>query len=365
MTAGPKRDYYDVLGVPRTASADEIKRAYKQLAMRYHPDRNPDNPQAEESFKEASEAYAVLSDTDKRRRYDRFGHGAFEGTSGGFEAADFGSVAEILEGLFGDMFGGRKRGATGRDLNYQLQISFEEAARGVEKTISITRAAPCESCSGSGSAEGATVRKCSACGGRGHVRYQRGFFAATRPCHSCGGRGSVSDTPCASCRGAGLTPRTEELAVRIPAGVDDGSVRTVRGGGEYAAGGAGDLHVYVHVAEHPLFRRKGADVLCTVPVSFPQAVLGAELDVPTLDGKVTMRLPPGTQSGKILRLRGKGISVYGGAGRGDQLVTVLVEVPEKINRKQRRLIEDLAKEMGIETHPQQQGFLEKLKSLFE
>jgi molecular chaperone DnaJ len=193
-------------------------------------------------------------------------------------------------------------------MNYQLEISFEEAARGVEKPISITRAGPCDTCRGTGSAEGANVRKCSACAGRGHVRYQRGFFAATRPCHSCGGKGSVSDVPCGSCKGAGLTPRTEELVVRIPAGVEDGSVRTVRGGGEPGPGGTGDLHVYVHVTEHPLFRRKSADILCTVPVSFPQAVLGAELDVPTLEGKVKMKLPPGTQSGKVLRLRGKGIS---------------------------------------------------------
>lgn len=361
-----KRDYYEVLGIERTADAETIKRAYKRLAIEHHPDRNPDDPSAEEKFKEASEAYSVLSDAEKRARYDRGGHSAFGGAGGpGFEQVDLGSMAEILEGLLGDMFGGRRRRKGGRDLTYDLEIDFVEAALGCEKTIEVRRPTLCDDCKGTGAAPGTTPKDCGACRGRGTVRAQRGFFSATRPCPTCSGSGKRIETPCEGCDGAGVAPKSEELVVRIPAGVEDKSVRTLRGAGEQAAAGSGDLHVYVHIEPHPLFAREGADILCTVPVSFPQAVIGAQLEVPTLEGKVNMKLPPSTQSGKIFRLRGKGIPVFGGAGKGDQLVKVLVEVPEKISRKQRRLIEELAEEMGIDTHPQQKGFLEKLKALFD
>ncbi len=363
-----KRDFYEVLGVAREADANELKRAYRKLAMLYHPDRNPDDPAAEDRFKEATEAYTVLSDPDKRRRYDRMGHAAFGGPGQGFEAADFSSVTDILEGLFGEMFFGsrrRPRRRVGRDLTYELTISFAEAALGTEKNITMQRPGPCAGCQGSGAAPGTEPTPCPTCGGRGEVRLQRGFFATARPCSACQGRGQRIEHPCRECQGSGQVSQEAQLQVKIPAGVENGAVRTVRGGGEIAPGGAGDLHVTVHVEEHPLFTREGADILCTVPVSFPQATLGTTLEVPTLEGRVNMKLPPGTQSGKVFRLRGKGIPVFGGAGKGDQLVTILVEVPSRITRKQRKLITELAEEMGIETHPQQAGFLDKLRSLFE
>ncbi|HJK93316.1 MAG TPA: molecular chaperone DnaJ [Polyangiaceae bacterium LLY-WYZ-15_(1-7)] len=361
-----KRDYYEVLGVSRDASADELKKAYRGLARRFHPDRNPDDPAAEDAFKEATEAYQVLSDPEHRKRYDRFGHAAFESEGpGGFDPSDFGSVGEILEGFIGEVFGGRRRKRPGRDVSVEMHVRFEEAALGAQKTLEVRRPMPCDRCEGSGGEPGTTIRSCPTCEGRGEVRFQRGFFATMRACSACGGTGKKVETPCSKCSGSGRVEGTDELSVKIPPGVQDGAVRTVRGAGEEGPGGAGDLHVTIRVEPHPLFETRGADVLCTVPVSFPQAVLGATLDIPTLEGKVHMKLPPGTQSGKIFRLRGKGIPVYGGAGKGDQLVTVVVEVPEKVSREQRRLISALAEEMGTETHPQQAGFLAKLKGLFD
>lgn len=360
------RDYYEVLGVSRSATTDDIKRAFRKLAMECHPDRNPGDAEAEMRFKELSEAYAVLSDDEKRRRYDRMGHAAFQAGRGDnpYERVDVGSIGEILEGLFGDIFGGR-RARAGGDIELDLEISFEEAALGAEKTISVSRRQSCEACAGSGAAPGTKVGRCPACNGRGEVRYQRGFFSVSRPCATCGGTGKRIEKPCPVCAGDGVVPKTEEMTVKVPPGVEDGSIRTVRGAGERGRGGAGDLHVRVRVKPHPLFTREGADVHVTVPVSFPQAVLGAQIDVPTLEGKVKMRIPSGTQSGKVFRLRGKGIPVLGGYGKGDQLVKVVVEVPEKISKKQRQLIAELAAEMGEEVHPQQKSFLEKLKSLFD
>ncbi|MFW6050619.1 MAG: molecular chaperone DnaJ [Myxococcota bacterium] len=362
-----KRDYYQVLSLERDATGDDIKRAYRRLAIKYHPDRNPGDPHAEERFKEASEAYAILSDPDKRARYDRMGHAAFEtGGPGGFDPSDFGAVADILEGLLGEMFRGRRRRArAGRDLTYDLHVTFEEAALGADKPIEVTRLGRCDACGGSGAAPGTAVRECPACKGRGETRFQRGFFAASRVCSACGGSGRRPDHPCGDCHGKGVRTRTDRLTVRIPAGVADGAVRTVRGAGEAAPGGAGDLHVTVRVQPHPVFSRKGADVLCTVPVTFPQAVLGDQIEVPTLEGPVKMKLPPGTPSGRVFRLRGKGIAVFGGAGKGDQLVEVVVEVPTKVTRKQRRLLEELAEDMGVDASPQPQGFLDKLKGLFD
>jgi molecular chaperone DnaJ len=367
-TAKPvgKRDYYVILEVSRAASGDEIKRAYRALAMRYHPDRNPDDPAAEDAFKEASEAYAVLSDPDKRNRYDRYGHDAFNTNGPGFEASDFGAVSEILEGLFGEVFsGGRRKRRGGRDLKYELEISFVEAALGIEKTIDVNRPAPCVTCGGSGAQAGTPVHKCNVCQGRGQVKYQRGLFAASRPCHGCRGTGTKIPTPCEACKGTGTKLRAEAMSVKIPAGVQDGAVRTVRGAGETVDGANGDLHIHVHVRDHALFTREEADILVSIPISFPQAVLGASIDVPTLDGNVVMKVPPGTQSGKVFRLRGKGISVYGGYGKGDQLVTVVVEVPRQVSRRQRKLIAELAEEIGDESHPEQASFLRKLRGLFE
>ena len=361
-----KRDYYVVLEVSRTASGDEIKRSYRSLAMRYHPDRNPDDPAAEDSFKEASEAYAVLSDPDKRSQYDRYGHAAFESDGPGFEPGDFGAVSDILEGLFGEVFtGGRRKRRTGRDLTYDLEITFAEAALGVERQIDVNRPASCAPCSGSGAKPGTPVHNCNICQGRGQVKYQRGLFAAARPCHGCRGTGKKIPTPCDACKGTGSKMRPERMTVKIPAGVQDGAVRTVRGAGEASANGNGDLHINVKVTDHDLFEREGADILVTVPISFPQAVLGASIDVPTLEGKVMMKVPPGTQSGKVFRLRGKGIPVYGGYGKGDQLVTVVVEVPQELSRRQRKLITELGEEIGDQGHPEQATFLKKLRGLFD
>jgi molecular chaperone DnaJ len=361
-----KRDYYVILEVGRTASGDEIKHAYRGLAMRFHPDRNPDDPAAEDSFKEASEAYAVLSDPTKRAQYDRHGHAAFDSAGPGFEPGDFGAVSDILEGLFGEVFsGGRRKRRNGRDLTYDLEISFSEAALGVDKTIEVNRPADCATCGGEGAKPGTPVHACNVCQGRGQVKYQRGLFAAARPCHACRGSGKKIPTPCDACKGTGNKMRAESMNVKIPAGVQDGAVRTVRGAGEADPAGNGDLHINVKVNDHALFRREGADILVSVPISFPQAVLGASIDVPTLEGKVLMKVPPGTQSGKVFRLRGKGIPVYGGYGKGDQLVTVIVEVPLEISRRQRKLITDLAQEIGDDAHPQQASFLRKLRGLFE
>ncbi len=364
----PKRDYYDTLGVNKGASLDEIKRAFRKIALASHPDRNPGDAAAEARFKEATEAYAVLSDDEKRRRYDRMGHAAFQNAGGGtpYERVDFSSFGDLLEGLFGGVFGGgMRRARVGGDIEVDLNVSFEEAALGADKSITIQRAQPCEECDGSGAAAGTTVSACAQCSGKGEVRYQRGFFSVARPCATCGGSGKRIEKPCHACAGDGVVPRSEELDVKIPAGVEDGSIRTVKGGGERGRGGAGDLHVRIVVEPHPLFQRDGADVRVTVPISFPQAVLGAQIDVPTLDGRVKMRIPAGTQSGKIFRLRGKGIPVLGGYGKGDELVKIVVEVPEKISKKQKQLIHDLAAEMGEEVHPQQKSFLDKLKALFD
>jgi molecular chaperone DnaJ len=361
-----KRDYYVILEVSRAASADEIKQAYRALAMKYHPDRNPDDPASEDAFKEASEAYAVLCDADKRQQYDRYGHSAFENGGPGFEPGDFGAVSDILEGLFGEVFSsGRRKRRSARDLTYDLEISFIEAALGVEKKIDVNRPAPCAACEGSGAKPGTPVHKCNVCQGRAQVKYQRGLFAAARPCHACRGTGKKIPVPCEDCKGSGTRMRAESMSVKIPAGVKDGAVRTVRGAGEASADGNGDLHINIKVTDHMLFERDGADILISVPISFPQAVLGASIDVPTLDGQVLMKVPPGTQSGKVFRLRGKGIPVYGGYGKGDQLVTVVVEVPQEISRRQRKLIHELAQETGVESHPQQAGFIKKLRGLFE
>lgn len=363
-----KRDYYEVLGVGRSANEAELKQAYRKLAKELHPDRNPGNVEAEERFKEVTEAFSVLQDVEKRRRYDRMGHSGFGGDPG-FDRMDFRAVSDILEGIMGEVFGSgaARRARQGQDIEVDVEISFEEAALGAEKRIGVARQVSCPTCSGIGAAPGTRVDRCTACAGNGEVRYQRGFFSASRPCSACQGTGKRIETPCPACLGRTVVPETEEMIVRLPPGVEDGAIRSVRGAGERGKSGgtAGDLHVKVRVKPHPLFVREGADVKVTVPLSFPQAVLGTQIDVPTLEGRVKMKIPPGTQSGKIFRLRGKGIDVLGGAGKGDELVVIVVEVPETITKRQRKLIEELSEEFGEEGLPQQKSFLDRLKGIFE
>ncbi|HEY8122917.1 MAG TPA: molecular chaperone DnaJ [Myxococcota bacterium] len=365
-----KRDYYEVLGVVRTASGDELKKAYRKLALQYHPDRGSDDPAAEEKFKEASEAYAVLSDDAKRRQYDQFGHQAVGGP-GGFQG-DFGNVGDIFNDLFGDLFGamgGRRggRGQRGADLRYTHTLDLEDVLSGEEATIEIPRMLRCEKCSGSGAKPGTQPERCGRCGGTGQTVFQQGLFRISRPCEACRGEGSVVRSPCTTCRGSGRTEGKKTLKVRVPAGVEDGMRLRVAGEGEagLAGGQAGDLYVVMAVNEHPLFKREGPDLLCEVPVLLTQAALGAEIDVPTLEGRVKLKIPEGTQSGKTFRLRGKGVPSVNSSARGDLHVRIFVEVPSRLNAKQRALLEQFAAESGAEAAPFTKGFLDKVRDLFD
>jgi molecular chaperone DnaJ len=372
MPSGQKRDYYEVLGVSKDADADTLKRAFRKLAVQFHPDKNPGDAVAEEKFKEASEAYDALSDPQKRERYDRFGHAGMSGMGGdgGFTNVN---INDIFGEIFGDIFGGgggRGRGRVrnrGADLRYNLQLSFEEAAFGNEVTVTIPRPKRCDVCDGSGS-KTKQRRTCPTCGGAGEVRFTQGFFAVARTCTQCSGVGEVVADPCKNCRGSGKVEGKSELTVKIPAGVDNGNVIRVAGEGELgeAGGPAGDLHVMVQVKEHPIFHREENEVLCELPVTFVQAALGAELKVPTLDGPVTMKVPEGTQTGRIFRLRGKGIPHLRGGGRGDQHVRLVVETPTTLTAKQRKLLEEFAAESTDDSaHPQTKGFWGKVKELFK
>lgn len=351
-----KRDYYDVLGVGRTATDQEIKSAYRSLAMKHHPDRNPGDKAAEERFKEAAEAYAVLADADKRHMYDRFGHAGLgsAATAGGFDPTVFTGFEDILGGLgdifgFGDLFGagggGRRRGAgRGADLRYDLEISFEESARVTETTIQIPRQETCKTCHGSGAAAGSQPKTCSTCHGRGQLRYQQGFLTVARTCGQCGGTGSIITNPCAACRGAGRVQKDRKLTVKIPAGIATGQRLRLTGEGESGAGGGppGDLYVVIHVQDHQFFHREGNDLFCEIPVSFPMIAMGGEIRIPTLDGEEPLKVPEGTQSGNTFRLRGKGMPDVSGRGRGDLLVSIRVQTPKKLTREQKKLLEQLA-----------------------
>lgn len=358
-----KRDYYEVLGVGRTAGAEEIKKAYRQAALKFHPDRNPDDPGAEEKFKECTEAYQVLCDPERRNRYDRYGHDA----PGGFGTPDFGSIN--LEDLFGDLLGDlfgrgrRSRRQRGVDLRYDLKITLKEAYFGCEKEIAVPKNITCEKCNGSGSRPGTSPALCPACEGRGQVRYQQGFFSIARTCHRCGGAGRVITSPCPDCRGRGVVEKEKTLKVKIPPGVDTGNRLRVRGEGESVEPGGppGDLHVVIIVEEHAIFQRHGTDLLVEMPLSFAQAALGDELEVPTLEGPVKMKIPPGTQTSKVFRLRGKGMPNLERQGNGDLHVQVLVEVPTSLSPEQKDLLKRFAELSGEEVTPQRKSFLQKVK----
>jgi molecular chaperone DnaJ len=367
-----RRDYYETLGVERSASDEEIKKAYRKLALKYHPDKNPGDKGAEDRFKEIGEAYQVLCDPERRAAYDRFGHAAFE-QGGGFGGFDFaGGFEDILGDLFGDFFGtrrggrgGRSRARRGQDLQYQLDVTFEEAARGCEKTLSIPRLTRCATCNGSGAKPGTRPTQCPQCHGSGQIRFQQGFFAIAKTCGTCNGQGTVIASPCTDCNGGGARRRTHTLNVRIPPGVDTGSRLKLRGEGESGGNGgpAGDLYVLIRVAEHPVFVRDGVDVVCEVPVSFVQAALGTEVEIPSLDGPQNLKVPGGTQSGRLFRLRGLGVPDLNGYGRGDLVVRLVVETPRKLSARQRELLEEFARISGEEVHPMSKSFLDKVKSL--
>ena len=362
-----KRDYYEVLGVERGSSEQEIKSAYRRLAHQYHPDKNQGDKAAEERFKECSEAYAVLSDPEKRARYDQFGHrgGAnpFEGFAGGA------SINDIFGDIFSEMFGGQRRPRgrpRGSDLRYHLELSFEEAAFGTVARIEIPRPKRCETCAGSGAKPGTSPRTCQTCGGAGEVRLTQGFFSIARTCPRCGGQGKVVADKCADCGGAGMIQGQATVEVKVPPGVDTNTRLKLSGEGEPApspAGAPGDLYVVVQVREHPIFRREDTEVVYEMPISFAQAALGASLDVPTLDGPVKMKIPAGTQGGKVFRLRGKGIPALHGGGRGDQHVRVVVETPHHLTKEQRELLERFAALSGEDTQPQTRSFWEKVGDL--
>jgi len=367
MEAMAKRDYYEVLGVERAAGQQEIKSAYRKLAQKFHPDRNPGDKQAEESFKEAAEAYAVLSDADKRARYDRFGHQGVSGAgAGGFDPTIFADFSDILGDFFGLGGGGRRPGGMtrGADLRYDLTLTFEEAAFGTETTLRIPRLEVCPECSGTGSAEGKAPAVCSACRGQGQVRFSQGFFTVARTCPQCRGEGRVVTDPCKECRGEGRVERERSISVKIPAGVDTGARLRLAGEGEHGRNGgpAGDLYVVVQVRPHLRFRRDGSTVLSRVAISYPQAVLGASLEVETLHGSAPLEIPAGTPHGRDFRLRGQGIDRLGGGGRGDHVVTVEVEVPHprNLSDEETTLLRRLA-ELSGQPVKEERGMFDKVK----
>ncbi len=372
-----KRDYYEVLGVSKTASADELKKAYRKLAKQNHPDLNPNDKEAEARFKEANEAYEVLSDPDKRARYDQYGHAGVDpnfgagGFGGGFGFDDI-DIGDIFGSFFGGGFGGgRGRNPNapqrGESLRAALNISFEEAAFGCEKEISITRMESCPDCNGSGAEKGSTVETCANCRGTGTVktvhRTPLGAMSSSSPCPKCGGKGKIIKTPCKSCNGTGKKRATRKIKVNVPAGIDHGQTISLRGEGNAGTNGgpSGDLLININVRPHSILTRDGTNVLCEVPITYAQATLGAEIEVPTLDGKVKYSVPEGTQTGTVFRLRGKGIPVLHSKSRGDQFVRVNIEVPKNLSQKQKDLLRAYAESLGESAHSERKSFFDKLK----
>ena len=365
-----------MLGVSRTATDQEIKSAYRKMALQFHPDRNPDNPDAEEKFKEATEAYTILADSSKRALYDRFGHagvGSAGPAGGGFDATIFQDFSDIFGDFFGfgDLFGmggGRKRSRAqrGADLREDLTLEFDEAAFGTEAEVHVRRHDICEECNGSGAAPGYTAQTCRSCGGRGQVRYQQGFFSISRPCPACQGSGTVITEPCPKCKGEARVLKEKTVQVKVPAGVEDGTRIRYSGQGEAGVygGPAGDLYIVLHVKEHPFFEREGHDLHCVVPISFPQASLGTELQIPTLDGEHALKIPEGTQPGTVFRIRGKGVPVLNGHGKGDLFMKMKIQTPARLTKRQKELLQEMDGTMRIENKPQRRTLLSKVKNIF-
>ena len=370
-----KRDYYEVLGIQKGADEKEIKRAYKRLAMKYHPDRTKGDKESEEKFKEINEAYEVLADKEKRATYDQFGHAAFEnggagaGGFGGFSGADFG---DIFGDMFGDIFGGgrgRQRVVRGEDLRYDIEITLEEAVRGTKKDIQINTLAQCEHCHGSGAEKDSKVETCATCHGTGRIRQQRGFFVNEAACPHCNGSGKKIEKPCKKCHGDGRVHKKKNLSVTIPAGVDTGNQLRLSGEGAAGENGApaGDLYVVIHVKEHHIFERDGSNLYCEVPISFTMAALGGEIEVPTLDGRVKLKIPEGTQTGKLFRMRGKGITAARSSYAGDLICKIIVETPISLNEEQKELLRKLEESLaGHSQHrPKSAGFFDGVKKFFD
>ena len=368
-----KRDYYEILGVAKNATEADIKKAYRKLAIEHHPDKNLDDHTAEDKFKEAAEAYSVLSDAQKRAAYDRFGHsaGAGAGSAAGFGGAGFSNIEDIFDIFgFGDMFGGqggsagRTSAQRGADLRYDLEISLEEAATGKETKLRIPRLESCDECKGKGTEAGTEPETCITCNGSGQTRYQQGFFSVMRTCSNCGGRGQIIKSPCKKCRGAGRIEKEKNIEIKIPAGVETGSRLRVNGEGESGTNGGptGDLYVVLHVAEHELFERQGSNLYSAAPVTFAQAALGAEIKVKTLDGDEDLKIPAGTQTGTVFRLKSQGMPSLGGRGKGDMFVAVTLITPKTLTKEQRKLLEQLAEIEDIDF--QDASFMDKVRNIF-
>ena len=375
-----KRDYYEVLGVARGATKDEIKKAYRKQAMQHHPDKNPGNKESEAKFKEASHAADILMDDQKRQMYDRVGHAAEQGGGGGgFQGGgDFGDLGDIFGDIFGDILGGqrsrggrggrgRSRATAGDDLQTEMFVKFEEAAFGIEKELQINRSCQCETCRGTGAKKGSGPVTCETCNGHGEIRRQQGFFTIAQPCPRCHGSGQMIKDPCETCAGRGRTKKREKLSVKVPAGIDEGQRLKLSGQGDAGANGGpnGDLFVLIHIQEHEFFKREEYDVLCEVPISFSQAALGCEIEVPTLGGRVSMKIPDGTQAGQKMKLRNKGITKLGGYGFGDQIITIHVETPTKLSKEQRDLFHRLSEMEQNSSNPMTKGFFDRVKELFQ